>query len=751
MTSPIIKRYLVTLSQYQWVGLLTFFATVGLSGLVAVQPEKKPDYNAIGFLSYHRPPVIFSSTTTDIQKKGQEISKEVFASQKVMEAAAKQVNLSPHKLQKILQIKMPKNNDGGASIQVIYKHTDRKRAELIVNTVMDQIVKESQFINTSLVRETIRQINDRLPKVTEDLRNAEEKLQDYERREGASILAFQSNSLPGAIATSQQQQRQIRLQLDGVNAQIQSLESRLGLNADQAYIAQALAADPIIGQLRSQLFNIESQLELLRQDFRDEHPNIVELIHNKEALDIQLQKRATEVLGGNGVAAPLTVAKIRIDAALDPARQELARTLINSKTLRETLQQQLIGLIKTEQELRREHATLPNKQLEQARLMQEVALKKSLYDMMQKALLDAQVAIAETTGSLTISQMAKTDDVVSSYKSKPVVLAVGGLMGILLGGVVIFLLGMLGGKYYSWEEIRSALQDGNVQLLGVLPLAIAIDSKNYSSNENMPIAIQPNSPYLDFYEKLRSNIRRLGEKPVKVVILTSTTQFEGKTFSAYNLAIASARAGKRTLLIEADLRSPSAIQCLKIAIDSANSIEPLRYYGDLSECIRLIPTVENLFAIPSPGPVRQASAIIESSEMRRLLEEVRYRFDFIILDSSPLSECIDALTLEPYTDGIILVTRPGHTNAEMLTEAMEQLTESDEEINKVAPRLLGAIINGADLSVEFSNQISDEIEEIESPLLPIADSVKEVKSKQQPKRKNGAFVLSILNFNKKDN
>jgi capsular exopolysaccharide synthesis family protein len=728
MTLPIIKRYLITFNQHKLVVLMIFAGTVGLSWLVAIQPEKSPEYNAIGVLSYHRPPVIFSSTTTDIQKKGQEINQETLLSQKVIDTAAKKVQASSQKMRKNLLLKMPKNNDPNGGIQLSYKHNDRQRAEQIVNAVMEQIVKESQFINTSLVRETIKQINDRLPQVIQELREAEEKLQDYERREGASILAYQSNSLPSAIASAQQQQRQIRLQLDGVNAQIKSLEKRLGLNADQAYVAQALAADPIIMQLRAELFNIESRLEILRQDFRDEHPNIVELIHNKEALEIQLQQRAAEVLGGDGVAAPLTAAKIRVDAALDPARQELAKTLINSQTFQETLQQQLIGLIKTEQELRREHATLPNKQLEQARLMQEMTLKKSLYDLMQKALVDAQAAVAETTGSLMISQLAKTQDVVSNRKSKSVILAVGGFMGILLGGGVIFLLGMLGGTFYSWEEIRSALQEGDVQVLGVLPLAMALDS----TNKNMPIAIERNSPYLDFYEKLRSHLRRLGEKPVKVVILTSTTQFEGKTFSAYNLAIASARAGKRTLLIEADLRSPSVVKCLKVALDPANSIEPLRYYGDLSECIRLVPAIENLFVIPSPGPVRQASAVIESSEIRRLLEEVRYRFDFIVLDSPALSECIDALTLEPYTDGIILVTRPGKTNAEMLTAAMEQLTESDEEINKVAPRLLGAIINSADISVDFSNQIDD----LDLPFLPVVDKVKEVKSKQLLKRPN---------------
>ncbi|HLO48292.1 MAG TPA: AAA family ATPase [Kamptonema sp.] len=728
MTLPIVKRFLIAFEQYKWVGFITFAATVGVSGVVAVQPETAPSYTATGILSYHRPPVIFSNTGTEIQKKGQEVTKEMLLDTKVIEAAAKQVQASSQKMQKNVLVKMPKPSDQSAGIQVSYKHNDRKRAEQIVNAVMGQMVKQSQLINTSVLRETIVQINNRLPQVIQDLRTAEEKLQAYERREGASILAIQTNALPQAIASAQQQQRVIQSQLDGVNAQIKSLEKRLGLNADQAYVAQALAADPIIAQLRTQLFTIESQLEVLRQDFREEHPKVVELNHNKQALEQQLQDRAAEVLGGNGVAAPLTPAKIRVDAALDPARQELAKALIGLQTEREKLQQQLIGLAKTERQLRLEHATLPNKQLEQTRVAQEVGLKKAIYDKMQIALLDAQAAVVETTGSLTISQSAKTENIESTPKRKPVILAVGGLMGILLGGGAIFLLGMLGGKFYSWEEIRSALQERDVQVLGVLPGAIALDS----SREDMPIAIEPNSPYLDFYEKLRSNLRRVGEKPAKVVLLTSAAALEGKTFSAYNLAIASARAGKRTLLIEADLRSPSCVQFLKIAPDPASAIEPLRYYGDLCDCIRLVPAVENLFVIPSPGPIRHAAAVLESSEIRRLLAEVRHRFDFIVLDSPPLTQCSDALTLEPYTDGIILVARTGYTNSEMLAEATDQLTESDEEFNKAAPRFLGAIVNGADIPVEFP----DEIEEIDIPFVPIADSPTEPKSKQVPKPKS---------------
>ncbi|MEG4116034.1 AAA family ATPase [Microcoleus sp. N9_B4] len=754
MTLSVVKRYLIAFDQYKWVGLATLAVTVGVSGVVALQPKPAPVYVAIGTLAYDRPSVIFSSTTTKIQQEGQEITKDMLLDTRVVEPAAEKliqpeeksnkeeaaekVQALAKKLGKDVQIKMPsKNNDPSALIQVLYKNADRKKAEAVVKTLMYEMVEHSKSINTSRLRETIAQINQRLPKVTQELRETEAKLEAYEKREGTSILAAQSGALPQAITSSQQQQRQLRVQLGGIEAQINSLQDRLGLNVEQAYVAQALSADPIIAQLRVQLFSIESQLKILRSDLQEEHPKIVELLKQKLAFEQQLQQRQSEVLGGNGVAAPLRSAdRIRVDSSLDPARQQLAQTLIALQTQRDTVQQQLQGIEKTEQELRREHATIPNKQLEQARLAQQVAFKKALYDKMLSALVDAEAAVAETTGSLRIAQLPQTDDVESNKRGLPVMLAVGGFVGLLLGGGLIFLLGMLNGKFYSWEEVRAALVEKEVPILGVLPEVTVFDSYG---DEIMPLALEANSPYLEFYERLRTNLRRIGNKPVKVVLLTSAAPLEGKSFSAYNLAIASARSGKRTLLIEADLRSPSNVESLKIAADPLATVEPLHYYGNISECVLLVPEVENLYVVPSPGFLRQASAVLESSEMRRLFEDVRNRFDFVVVDSPALSECNDALTLEPYTDGMILVARPGYTLSSMLSEAADQLLESEEdESHKSGPRLLGAIINGADIPVKFRN----DLDELELPLSAIGDRAIEVRSRQLPqhsKPKNKAI------------
>ncbi|MEO0969001.1 MAG: lipopolysaccharide biosynthesis, partial [Cyanobacteria bacterium J06639_18] len=155
-----------------------------------------------------------------------------------------------------------------------------------------------------------------------------------------------------------------------------------------------------------------------------------------------------------------------------------------------------------------------------------------------------------------------------------------------------------------------------------------------------------------------------------------------------------ARAGKRTVIIETDLRSPSRCESLKVTPNSEASIEPLRYYGSLSECIRLVPDVENLYIIPSAGPVRQPAAVLESSEIKRLMEDARQRYDLVILDTHTLTFSNDALLIQPYSDGTIIVARPNYTEENLLSEAIDQLQESEMG-------LLGAIINGADITVSL--------------------------------------------------
>ncbi|MEA5581625.1 polysaccharide biosynthesis tyrosine autokinase [Nodularia harveyana UHCC-0300] len=701
MTPPIVKRYLIAFDKYKWMGLASFALVVAGSTVVAIQPEPPPTYTADGALAYTRPPVSFSVTGTEIQQQGQELSKQILLSDQILQAVSTKVGITPSKISSKTALTLPERTRSGelrsTIIELRYQDSDENRAQQTLQELMQAMIALSSEINTGRLKAIIEKVNERLPEAKSELEAAEQKLEQYDRRERPAILAAENGSLLGAVTNSQNQQRLIQLTIAGIDAQIGSLQDKLGLNAGQAYVSSALSADPILSNLRSQIYQVESQITLFSKDLRPENPTMIQLTRQKESIEQLLQQRAAEVVGGDGAAAPLPgdVSGIRAQSNLDPARQQLANQMVALETQRETLQQQLIQQVGEEERLRQEYSQIPNKQLERSRLIQEVGLKKAIFDQMQAKLTDAQTAEAETVSSLTIARIPNVESDSGSPQSVPLTLGVGAFLGLLVGGGVIFLLGSLEGTFKTKEDIRDSLRQREIPLLGELPI-MPVDDLAQGA---LPVILSPDSPYLEFYEKFRSNVRRIGGKNFKVLLISSTSSQEGKTVTAYNLAVASALAGKRTLIIEADLRSPSHASSLNVIPDGDVSVEPLRYYARLNECIRLVPEVENLYIIPSPGPVTPSAAILESSEMRRLMDDVRERFDLVIIDTHHLSLSNDPLLIQPYCDGIVLVARPNHTQENMLGEAIDQLVESELG-------LLGVIINGADIIVSPSDTYS---------------------------------------------
>lgn len=292
MAIPIIKRYLIALGLYKWVGVATFTLAVGVSGIIALQPTPEAKSTILGTLRQVRPVLLFSDTGAKIQENAQAVTPEMLLNDEVRQIVAEQILVDPRKLR-------------GAKLAfkqgiffLSYEDTDEEKAIKIVNSLMEQIVQQSRKINTTSQRAIIDEVKKRLPAAIEELRKAQQAQQKFEREEEALLITSRAAGLPAAIAGSRQQQDQIKLQLDGVEAQIKSLETQLGLTTDQAYVARALAADPIIAQLRVQLYQVENELDKLLLDFTEEYPAVVELRRQKQVAEQQLQQRATEVLGG---------------------------------------------------------------------------------------------------------------------------------------------------------------------------------------------------------------------------------------------------------------------------------------------------------------------------------------------------------------------------------------------------------------------------------------------------------------------
>jgi capsular exopolysaccharide synthesis family protein len=724
MAPPILKRYLLAIGRYKWVIPTGLVLGVAASGLVVSQPDPPPSYTMQASLVGNAPPTTFSATGLEVRVPIGSYTPEALLTDQIIQETAKSVGVEPKRLAQSIKISLSGAADApGAKkpaadapsrIQVEYKDTDQGRAKQVIQTIVTRVVEQSEQTNKARLAQVITSLNQRLPQVKNELAGAEQSLETYDRTEGPALFAAQNGSLVGQIQQSDNQQQQMLLELQGIQSELGSLQQRLGLNANQAYVSSALSADPIVADLRAQIYQLESQRAIAAKDLRAEHPTMIELRKKLEAMEAQLQSRAREVMSGGGFAAPFQAANIRQDSNLDPERQRMALRLVELTTSKDRIEQQYQALVQFQQNSRDRLTQIPNKQLARTRLEDQLKLKKALHDQMQAKLVDAKTAEAETVSSLSIGSVSQLPVIPIVPKNIPLMMGIGGLVGLILGSGIVFLLDTMEGTFYTEEDIREALKQQEVPLLGVLPLVELWDPRLGS------ILTALDSPYMEYYERFRSSLRRVEGGVPRMVLVTSTVSSEGKSVTAYNLAIAAARAGKRTLLVEGDLRSPSIGYYVGVEADVNAQDDALRYYGQLSECIRIAPLAENLYLAPSVGPQRQSASILESNEMRRLLEDARGRFDFVVVDAPALSRCNDALLLEPHTDGLILVTRPGITQSSLLNETINEFMDSDQT------RLLGAVINGVPMAIAPGT--ADQMPGMEDMPFPKAEEVSIVRN-----------------------
>ncbi|QSO51148.1 CpsD/CapB family tyrosine-protein kinase [Alicyclobacillus curvatus] len=207
-----------------------------------------------------------------------------------------------------------------------------------------------------------------------------------------------------------------------------------------------------------------------------------------------------------------------------------------------------------------------------------------------------------------------------------------------------------------------------------------------SSKKPVPIAqSDPRSPITEAYRTIRTNLQFASAvDDIKVVLLTSALPSEGKTSTVSNTAVVTAEAGKKVLLIDADMRKPQIHQRFQISNLRGLSTVLIRE-GALGDCI--VPSdTEGLFLLPS-GPIPpNPSELLASKRFAELIQECREQFDLIFIDSPPVLSVSDALILTRSSDGVVFVLDAQATNRKLAQKAVASLQQ-------IQAKLLGVVLN----------------------------------------------------------
>lgn len=225
-------------------------------------------------------------------------------------------------------------------------------------------------------------------------------------------------------------------------------------------------------------------------------------------------------------------------------------------------------------------------------------------------------------------------------------------LGFMIPGLVI----------YGRSALNNKVKDVNdIQLLTGAPVLGVLNHLN--KNESAVIDHNSRSTISELFRYIRSNLHFMNSGlPDQVMLITSCLKNEGKTFFAINLGITLASVNKHVVLLEFDMREPQLLQ--KMNLSSKIGITDYLLNDDVTidDLIVNSRNYHNLLVIDC-GPVPQNPAeLMMHPKIGQLLEELKRKFDYVIIDTAPVGQVADAFSLSPYTDVSIYLVRYNYTD-----------------------------------------------------------------------------------------
>ncbi|MDM8182802.1 CpsD/CapB family tyrosine-protein kinase [Enterococcus cecorum] len=228
-------------------------------------------------------------------------------------------------------------------------------------------------------------------------------------------------------------------------------------------------------------------------------------------------------------------------------------------------------------------------------------------------------------------------------------------------------------------------------------MAKKYDKKNSAATNpvNLITLLNPNSPISEQYRTVRTNLQFAvaGDQPLRSMAVVSSGPDEGKSTSSANLAVVFAQAGRRVLLVDADMRKATVHKTFGLSneVGLSNLVS-----GQQSASSVIQPSGVDNLSVMTAGPIPPNPAeLLNSRRMNVVMEELYQMFDLIVFDLPPLMTVADGLIMASKTDGTVVVIREGVTRKDSIIEAKNRLIQAKA-------RILGVIYNGVEQMNESS-------------------------------------------------
>jgi capsular exopolysaccharide synthesis family protein len=459
----------------------------------------------------------------------------------------------------------------------------------------------------------------------------------------------------------------VKQDLESMAAQAKKLEE---LSVPEEAFNRALESDPIARRYTEKKVSIE---EIIKVEYENKgalpsNSSVKRLRGTLEHAQTQLDKRKEEI------RTEMTD-RFRKDALrdLDLKTMELQKTLARYEGDEKALTTEVADLKKRVDKLGKSSAEMEVQKTEIAQQENLVSRLKNEWNTLQ-----TELKVPPRVNLYQSAAVQRKD--IKRQLLATILAPVSAFAGVCL---VIGWWEHRGRRVHSADEVVTGL---GLRLVGAVPPLSAERRGRLVGAGN---AFDPHEHnLLESIDGIRTVLLRDATvSAMRVVMVTSATSGEGKTTLAGHLAVSLARAGRRTLLLDCDLRQPAAHQLFEQALQPGLS-EVLLKEIDLTEALRPTTALEGLWLLPAGQWDREVlQALAQEENVQHIFERLRSQFDFIVIDSSPVLAATDSLLVGQHVDGVILSLLRDQSQVPLVHGAVQRLTS-------LGIRVLGAVVNG---------------------------------------------------------
>jgi tyrosine-protein kinase Etk/Wzc len=490
-----------------------------------------------------------------------------------------------------------------------------EKGEDIINKLVEVYNKEAVEDKNQIAANTIEFIEDRLHFLTSELTDVEKNVEQYKKRNDLTDVSSEAQLYLKQASEYNNQLAEFEIQLDVLNATENYLKEQGG---EFALVPGTLSVeDPVLLGLIAQFNELQLKRQRMLRTTRPNNPLVVSMEEQLANLRLNILENLQNIKKG------LLITRQNLQAS--------------SSRFESRIQQ------------------VPSMERELLEISRQQGIKEGLYLYLLQKREEAALSLAATVSNSRVIDPAVAGRVPVQPKRQLVYL-IALFMGMGLPLAFVYVKEMLNDKVQDRKEVERAT---TTPVLGEIARKHTGDTLVVTQDSKTPVA--------ELFRLMRTNLQfATAGKENKVILVTSSMSGEGKTFFSINLAASLALVGKKAVILDFDFRKPRVAHHLGLG----NEVGITNYLisEGLSEEEVLKPSrvFKDLYVVGS-GPVPPNPAeLMQLPKVGDLITSLKKQFDYIIIDTSPVGQVADALTLNPYVDSCLYLVRYNYTLKEQL-------------------------------------------------------------------------------------